>query len=335
MARRKHSYREIPSANNNLSFDESLRRNGDAYYMFFNRMVEIYMNRYIWQNMPGSIDIPTLEYGLLMNGNVCFFHDMVMGFLCLMGTPSKHVDVYNYQTGYYVHTASGYNNHLSVSMFSEHRTGVVIYANYMRQADVITIMSYAERLADALRACDVNVATQKTSKIIGTTDSQRLTIINLMKEYTGNVPMMLVDKDLRIGGDDHPVYDMTTPFVADKLWTYIQNLWNDFLTWCGIENANNQKRERLVEDEINSNYGNVEMSRNVGMATRKRACEEINHLFGLDIDVRFNSDLPTKLNLINLGGSENVNLYSQDRGMGELSVTGDGNFPGNDIFAKN
>lgn len=282
--------------------------------MLFNRMCELYMNRLVFKNLPDSVDVPTITYGLLMNGNVCYFNDPVMGDLCLMGTPSKTVDVYNYQTGYYVHTASGYNRHLSVSRFSPERTGVVIYTNYMRTADILIIKSYAERLTAVLRAADVNINNQKTAKIIGTTDAQRLSLENIMKDYDGNVPIIMTDKNYMMGGEEHPIFDMTTPYVADKMWVYFTNIWNDFLTWLGVENANNQKRERLVEDEVNSNYGNVEMERRTALSMVQRCFDDVNKLFKRNIHVEFNSNLPTQLNAA-FGGESFGEIYSEDSGV--------------------
>lgn len=315
---KKNRYKELPTPRN-TAFNNSLRKNTNTYYFWFYRMCELYMNRLVFEDVPSTIDIPTLQYGLLFNGNVCYFNDDILGNLCLMGVPSREVDVYNYQIGYYIHTASGYNRHLRVSRFDPNRNGVVIYANQMRQADISIIMDYAERFYEILRSADVNIANQKTMKIFQTTEAQRLTLENLLKNYSGNVPLTLVDKTFNLQGEDgNMVIDMTSPYVADKLWTYLTNLWNDFLTWAGFENANNQKRERLVEDEVNSNYGNVEISRRAALAMPEIAVREINELFGTNIKVRFNSQLPTMLNKAFIGG-DNGDLYDSDTGIGRLS----------------
>lgn len=325
--KRNAKYKQLPMPRN-TAFKTGLKGNLDTYYMWFYRMVEIYMNRFKWNNVPKTIDIPTLMYGLLTNGNVCWFRDIVMGDICLIGTPSREVDIYNYQIGYYVHTTSGYNAHLRVSRFDDRRDGVVVYANQMRQADIVIIDNYATRLTEALRSCDVNIQLQKTTKIIGTSEAQRLSMENLLKDYQGNVPIVLVDNDMGMGSEMHPVYDMTSPYIADKVWVYITNIWNDFLTWLGIENATNQKRERMVTDEVNANYGNVEMERKVGMTTIQTALDDINELFGLDVSIEFNSDLVSGLNYpeatlskwgIEKGEKEDGYLYREDERMGGFS----------------
>lgn len=294
--KRNNSYKQLPIPHN-TEFDTSLAANTNTYYFWFNRMCEIVLNLFKWENMPDSVDLPTLEYGLLMNGNVCFFKDPVLGYLCLMGAQTGNMDVYNYPNKYHVHTASGYNNTLAVSKLNPSRNGVVIYSNYLRTTPLVVLQEYALRLTDAMRSCDVNINNQKTMNIILCSDSQRLTMKNLMKNYDGNVPHMLADKNLIRDGEDFIVKRIDAPFVADKVWTYITNIWNDFLTWCGIENATNQKKERLVSNEVNANYGNVEMERNTMLGARKIGVEQINKLFDLDIAVHFNSSLNTALNI--------------------------------------
>lgn len=292
----KNDYKRLPMPHNS-KFKTSLKKNSTTYCFWFNRMCNIYMNRCLWEGFDYTVDLPTLEYGLLTNGNVCFFKDKVIGQLALMGAPSGTIDVYNLPVSYYIHTASGYNNHLRVSRFDPGQNAVVIWDNAMRIAPLSTINDYAIRITEALRAADVNVNNQKTMNVILCSESQRLSLENLMKNYDGNVPHMLADKSLLRDQEGFDVHRIDTPYVADKLWTYITNIWNDFLTWAGIENATNQKRERLVSDEVNANYGNVEMERNVTLQTRQIAADNINRLFGLDIKVRFNSALDTQLNL--------------------------------------
>ena len=72
---------------------------------------------------------------------------------------------------------------------------------------------------------------------------------------------------------------------------------NRYLTLLGYENTNNDKKERMITGEISSNYGEVEAMRNSSLVARQNAVNEINEKFGLDIKVRFRSDVDTLVNL--------------------------------------
>ena len=53
----------------------------------------------------------------------------------------------------------------------------------------------------------------------------------------------------------------------------------------GINNANTDKRERLITDEVNANNQLVQLCGDTGLLCRKQACEKFNKLYGTNIDV--------------------------------------------------
>ena len=89
--------------------------------------------------------------------------------------------------------------------------------------------------------------------------------------------------------DAFQVFDITTPYVGNELQTYKHQIWNEALTYLGIENVNTDKKERLISDEVVNNMGDVEAERFTRLNARRQACEEINELFGLDVQVDFRS----------------------------------------------
>lgn len=74
---------------------------------------------------------------------------------------------------------------------------------------------YAWRLYEIQRAIDTNVKLQKNPKIVTCSETQRLTIINLFKQYEGNYPFIFADKQMELGGLNS--IDISAPYVADKL----------------------------------------------------------------------------------------------------------------------
>ena len=86
----------------------------------------------------------------------------------------------------------------------------------------------------------------------------------------------------------------------NKLQILKHQIWNEALTFCGIENSNADKKERLVSDEVGSNYGNIEAQRNVMLNARRQAVKKINKMFGTNIEVGFRSNLLTMVNQENV-----------------------------------
>ena len=68
-------------------------------------------------------------------------------------------------------------------------------------------------------------------------------------------------------------------------------IFNEALTYFGISNINTVKKERLISDEVTHNLGGTEVEKHVRLNSRKEACEKINKMFGLNIDVEYNSQL--------------------------------------------
>ena len=66
--------------------------------------------------------------------------------------------------------------------------------------------------------------------------------------------------------------------------------WNEALTYLGITNTNQTKKERLLADEVSSNLGSTFASRYSRLISRQTACEQINKMFGTDIWVNYRED---------------------------------------------
>ena len=278
---------------------EATYMNVATYDDIFSQLKEIALNVYRWENVPDSIDIRFLELCLFNRGYAVYFNDEILGNLALNCSIGGALNVYNIPIKRTAYASNGYKRFLTAS------DSVIIYNNYMHRATYPTIDMYAKRLTQIKRAIDVNITQQKVPKIIQCDRQRQLTFQNMYEQVDNNEPVLILDEnvDLKSVG----VLDNTAPYVADKLNLLYKDLWNQALTFLGVENSNADKKERLVSDEVGSNYGNVEVQRNVMLNSRKQAVKEINDMFGTEIEVSFNSDLITMLNSPSLlveGGSD-------------------------------
>lgn len=111
---------------------------------------------------------------------------------------------------------------------------------------------------------------------------------NLYMQYEGNYPFIFGDKNLNF--NDLKVLKTDAPYVADKLYMLKTQIWNEALTYLGISNLNVQKKERLVSDEVTRNMGGTIANRYTRLNARRQACDQINKMFGLNIDCSFRED---------------------------------------------
>lgn len=271
---------------------QSAEVNNKTYIDYYNRLMELALNVFEWENLPPSVDERFLELTLYEMGYCLYFNDEIIGNLALTCTIGGQLDVYRIPVLRRAYAVNGYNKMCST------KDSVLIFNNYLHTPTQLTIELFARRLYEIERAIDVNVKAQKTPTLILSSEQQRLTMQNLYMQYDGNEPFIFGDKNMDIEGIKSLKTD--APFVADKLEILKHQIWNEALTFCGIENSNQDKKERLVSDEVGCNYGNIEAQRNVMLNVRKQACKKINAMFGTNIDVRFRSNLATMVNVDNV-----------------------------------
>lgn len=270
----------------------SAELNNKTYIDYYNRLMELALNVFEWENLPPTVDERFLEITLYEMGYCLYFNDPIIGNLALTCTIGGRLDVYRIPILRRAYAVNGYNKMCSA------KDSVLIFNNYLHTPTLLTIELFARRLYEIERAIDVNVKGQKTPKAILSSEQQRLTMKNLFMQYDGNEPFIFGDKNLDIEGIKS--LDIGSPFVADKLQILKHQIWNEALTFLGIENSNQDKKERLVSDEVGSNYGNVEAQRNVMLNARRQAVKKINAMFGTDINVKFRSNLTTMVNTENV-----------------------------------
>lgn len=264
-------------------FEESLVRNNQSYIQYVNRLTELSISMFEWKNLPPSVDRRYLELELFKNGRVVYFNDEVIGDICLDCITSGRLDVYG--EPYIRRAYSMYNNYQKMLKSTN---SVIIWNNYLRTNSVLDVEIFARRLWLIDRIIDVNVNAQKTPVLVQGTEKQRLTLINLYKEFDGNTPFIFGDKNLDLNALKAIVTD--APFVSDKLYQLKTQIWNEALTYLGISNINVQKKERLITDEVTRNQGGTIASRYSRLDCRRMAADKINAMFKTDIEVNYRED---------------------------------------------
>lgn len=277
-------------------FGQSLLKNGASWQFYLDRLMELSVSMFEWKNVPDSIDTRFLEMVLFTNGSAVFFKDDDLTirtgiadglvsegtYLALPTAMNGQWNVYNVPMKNRAYASNGYNKEL------DYQNSVIIYNNMIRTNSIETCRYYAQRLWDLDNSIDINAMAQKTPVLIQCDETQRLTMMNLYKEYSGNQPFIFGNKNLDVNG--LKVLKTDAPYVADKLYQLKTEIWNEALTYLGISNINYQKKERMISDEVIRNQGGTIASRYSRLNARREAARQINDMFGLDIEVNFRED---------------------------------------------
>lgn len=265
-----------------LQFCESAYMNNRTYLQYYNRLTELAISMFEWQNLPETIDQRFLEMCLFSDGMCIFFQDEVLGYLSLQCMIGGKLNVYRIPMERRAYATNGYQREL------DETNSVIIFNNYLHTNSMLDVEMFSKRLYNLDRAIDVNANAQKTPVLIQCDESQRLTMKNLYKQYEGNEPFIFGSKGLDANG--LKVLQTGAPYVADKLYELKAQIWNEALTYLGISNINVVKKERMITDEVTRNQGGTVASRYSRLESRRQACKQINEMFGLDIWVDYRED---------------------------------------------
>lgn len=255
----------------------------DYYY----RLMLLSRSIFEWSGLPNGINEKWIERFLYTDGCCMFFKDSEKGFMVTRVTGSG-VNPYDepthlkpQATGF---TSDAYENNVDC---------VLIQNNDLMIPTDPTIQLYALRLAELSRTIDINVNAQKTPFVILCTDKQKKSMKTLYNNVNSFEPVIFGDKSLDI--DTVSVLKTDAPIIFDKLQLQKHAIWNECMTFLGINNANQDKKERLVDDEVQANNQQVEMSAQVMLKAREFACKQINEMFGTNISVKLRKIDPPML----------------------------------------
>ena len=301
-----------------VSFKPEVAETNYIFWHYYNRLLNIALSLFTWENLPEGIDERYLELSLISHGNVAFGYDPLFrdeinsGFYIIQTTLDGTLDIYDTPSSYRGYSVTDFNPKLTAE------NSVLCYNNLSRTCDVYDINMYAKRLTNLVETIDTNVLAQKTPVILSGTDKIRLSMVNMLDKIVKNVPFIMVDKKFKL--EDIQALKIEAPYVSDKLTTLKRDILSEYFNFLGIDNFYSTKGERSITGEVDSNSISVQAEGQSRLKARKAACRKFNRLFaepmGLEpIDVHYSTIARNVNRVINDitegGGVEDVNVYNE------------------------
>ena len=251
------------------------------YDELLNEFTNLAINRFSWENLPVGLTSEQMEFLLIRHGQLMCFNDKMYGTLILPCYGTKDINVYGLPTQYNVYGENGkYNEYISFD------DGVIIRNNPLGTSDFPTLEIFAKRIDDVERTQDVNLFQQCIPKLVLSDEDSKLTMKNLIDQVKKYKFAIFGKKSLVNNITTSDVLDTSSPYILDKLQQQKTDLKNELLTYLGINNNNNVKKERMVVDEVNANNEYTSINLDLMFDLREKACKEINEKFGLNISVK-------------------------------------------------
>lgn len=273
---------------------------------YFNYFYNIYITRFKWKNLPDEILPSAIEELLFWNGRAIFLRE---------GGPYGFYAVMKY-AGYGQQDIYGFSNERigMAKQYFEFRgksDSVLLRDNYTDYPAARTIRMFAASLAEMRVTRDLNLRAQRTPFVTYGTTNKTKSFNNIFRMIDDGIPYIQLDRE-QFTPEDLQVLDVNAPVVFPAIENEMRVEIVNCLAMLGIFAVYDAKKERLTANESAGNIGEIEMNRNGSSELRKRSCEQINRVFGLNVDVEFNSEIELPL-IPGSSGTSSLNYNNLDK----------------------
>lgn len=263
-----------------------------------NTMLTAYFERYFLHKLLScyEINIPDtwarnyFEYSLFGLGHIAVFdagEDTGFGVICQAGSLSGY-NVF-YQPAKYV-----FGNPVIGSRIldiGKNCEVIKVLPDYSGFSSAIEL--YADLMGLCVESAGVNLVNSKMAYVFAAESKAAAeSFKKLYDKIASGEPAAVIDKSLFNKVDGKPSWYMFTQnvgqnYITDKILNDMQTIDNQFDTFIGIPNANTQKRERLITDEVNANTIDTGAIPTLVTQYAGESMEKVNKMFGLDLSIRY------------------------------------------------
>lgn len=258
---------------------------GGEFLMYQNMLWGLAESRFVWDGLPSTVNERYLERVLHRHGLAVFFEDpRLHAFFALHAAGTGDIDVYGDPKTFRV-TGNRYINREVSS-----KDCVPIWVNRNRVNDQWTVNYYAAQLAEAAVTVQVNALTSRYPTILALSQEQKLTGENFYRQIAEGQPVVFTVKDA-IGGDVSSAVqaldNRLPPNAVSDAIRVKKDIWDEAMLMLGIQCAPPDKKERLVDDEVEALQGQMAAFRGVAIGARQEAADKINERYGLNVSVHW------------------------------------------------
>lgn len=243
----------------------------------------IAINIFEWKGLEEispSLKSEIIEETLYDKGSCLFFNDENLGYMALPVAPASKLNVYRKPTNFRA-IGNNYTKEYNID------NSVLIKNNTLKKATFDIVDYYTSKLADIELTKDLHRNAHKTPIVLETTEDTLLTAKNIFKKVHANEPVIFKNRTRGEGEVGVSVLNANVPYINDKLEDDYHNYEARILTALGLDNYVEDKKERVQSAEVESQQEYIISSFRASLNERKKACEAINKMFGLNLSVDY------------------------------------------------
>ena len=243
----------------------------------------IAINIFEWKGLEEispSLTSEIIEETLYDKGSCLFFKDDNLGYMALPVAPANKLNVYRKPTNFRA-IGNNYTKEYDID------NSVLIKNNTLKKATFDIVDYYTGKLADIELTKDLHRNAHKTPLVFECTEDTLLTAKNTFKKIHSNEPVIFKNRTRGEGEVGVNVLNANVAYINDKLEDDYHNYEARILTALGLDNYVEDKKERVQSAEVESQQEYIISSFRASLNERKKACEAINKMFGLNLSVDY------------------------------------------------
>lgn len=243
----------------------------------------IAINIFEWKGLEEispSLTSEIIEETLFDKGSCLFFKDSNLGYMALPVAPANQLNVYRKPTKFRA-IGNNYTKEYDVD------NSVLIKNNTLKKATFDIVDYYTSKLADIELTKDLHRNAHKMPIVLECTEDTQLTAKNIFKKIHSNEPVIFKNRTRGEGEVGVNVLNANVTYINDKLEDDYHNYEARILTALGLDNYVEDKKERVQRAEVESQQEYIISSFRASLNERKKACEAINKMFGLNLSVDY------------------------------------------------
>ena len=243
----------------------------------------IAINIFEWKGLEEispSLTSEIIEETLFDKGSCLFFKDSNLGYMALPVAPANQLNVYRKPTKFRA-IGNNYTKEYDVD------NSVLIKNNTLKKATFDIVDYYTSKLADIELTKDLHRNAHKMPLVLECTEDTQLTAKNIFKKIHSNEPVIFKNRTRGEGEVGVNVLNANVTYINDKLEDDYHNYEARILTALGLDNYVEDKKERVQSAEVESQQEYIISSFRASLNERKKACEAINKMFGLNLSVDY------------------------------------------------
>lgn len=272
------------------------------YEYYYNRLMEVALSQFEYQNLPDTCDREFFERKLLQTGKAMFCKPKGSDDILSLGFANcGMLDVYGHPTEVYgvgftmEDSLSGSDKKIVNPAFKQIATDEFVYCydNILRKPIIYWLDLYAKLLWECHMTVRANQKFQNIPYIVKTSSDTRLTVENFFLEWANFKPYLEV-RSMGKNNDEDPktfnlkdidTMDLRVDYRVIDMWKALKITWAEALSMLGITSQYTKKSQYENSDQLEMDKMSDDYSLSNRLMRRVEFCNKVNDKWKLDMAV--------------------------------------------------